>query len=175
MAEEKEDQKEESTEPPKKKGNKMLLIIIIAATVVLGGGGFAAYMLLASNGSSDSEQGEQGEHGEKKGAHGDSKTQDTVMFALDPFVLNLGDQGRYLKVTIEFEISDVSMHDFAKSKTPQLRDTIITLVSSKSLSSISNPEGKFQLKDEVLFRANQIMGMEKDLFKNLYFTEFVMQ
>jgi len=48
-------------------------------------------------------------------------------------------------------------------------------VSSKSLNSISSPEGKFQLKDEVLFRANQIMGMDKDIFKNLFFTEFVMQ
>jgi flagellar FliL protein len=99
----------------------------------------------------------------------------SVIVALDPFVLNLSDRGRYLKVTLKFEITDSSLQAVVKEKTPQLRDTIITLVSSKSLNSISSPEGKFQLKDEVLFRANQIMGMDKDIFKNLFFTEFVMQ
>ena len=97
------------------------------------------------------------------------------MVELDPFVLNLSDHGRYLKVTLQFEISDPSQQDLIRNKTPQLRDTIITLVSSKSLNSISSAEGKFQLKDELLFRANQIIGMEKDVLKNLYFTEFVMQ
>jgi len=82
------------------------------------------------------------------------------MVELDPFVLNLSDHGRYLKVTLQFEISDPSHQNLITNKTPQLRDTIITLVSSKSLNSISSAEGKFQLKDELLFRANQIIGME---------------
>lgn len=163
MADEKDDIQEETPELPKKKGNKMLVIIIAVVCIVVGGG-FIGYKLMASKGSET-----ETENKEVK------TTKESVIFALDPFVLNLADNGRYLKVSIQFEISDKSMHDFVKSKTPQLRDTIITLVSSKSLNSISSPEGKFQLKDEVLFRANQILGMEKDIFKNLYFTEFVMQ
>jgi flagellar FliL protein len=129
---------------------------------VLGAGGFIGYKLMASKGDGGGEE---------------QKIEKAVarVFALDPFVLNLADQGRYLKMTVQFELSDKSMMQSVQTRTPQLRDTIITLVSSKSLSSISSPEGKFQLKDEVLFRANQIMGMEKDIFKNLYFTEFVMQ
>ncbi|MEW6601319.1 MAG: flagellar basal body-associated FliL family protein, partial [Nitrospirota bacterium] len=142
--------------------SKTLIIIIAAAVLVLGAGGFAGYKLLAGK-KSDSKT-----HEEKSDAK-------TSMIAMDPFVLNLADHGRYLKVTIQFEISDQSLSETVKSKTPQLRDTIITLVSSKSLNSMSSPEGKFQLKDELLFRANQVMGMEKDVFKNLYFTEFVMQ
>lgn len=150
-------------EMKRKEGNKKLLIIFIAVFLVLGAGGFAGYKLMASKGSGDTaEQKEQ-------------KTDKTTIFALDPFILNLSDLGRYLKVTIQLELSDKELETDVKEKTPQLRDTIITLVSSKSRSSISSPEGKFQLKDEILFRANQIMGMEKDAFKNLYFTEFVMQ
>jgi flagellar FliL protein len=161
MADEKEELKDEAPAPPKK-GSKTLIIIIVAAAVVLGAGGFAGYKLLA-------------------GKKSDSKTQEakadanTSIVALDPFVLNLADHGRYLKVTIQFEISDKSLSETVKNKTPQLRDTIITLVSSKSLNSISSPEGKFQLKDELLFRANQVIGVDKDIFKNLFFTEFVMQ
>jgi len=162
MAEEKDDIQNETPEPPPKKGSKMLIIIIVAATIVLGAGGLIGFKLLAGK-KSDTDQ-----HEEKSSAQ-------SSIVALDPFVLNLADHGRYLKVTIQFEINDDSLKDLVQTKTPQLRDTIITLVSIKSLNSISSPEGKFQLKDEVLFRANQIMGMNKDVFKNLYFTEFVMQ
>jgi flagellar FliL protein len=166
MADEQEEVQEETAKSPPKKGNKMLIMIIIAVTVVLGAGGIIGYMLMSGD---ETEAGTEAEKKEEKAK------EETGIFALDPFVLNLADHGRYLKVSIQFEISDESMHDFVKTKTPQLRDTIITLVSSKSLASISSPEGKFQLKDEVLFRANQILGMEKDIFKNLFFTEFVMQ
>jgi flagellar FliL protein len=162
MADEKEEIQEEQPEVPKKKASKAILIIVVAASIVLGAGGFVGYKLLA------------GRDGDT-GSEARIKDEKTSIIALDPFVLNLADRGRYLKVTIQFEVSDMSLQAAVKSKTPQLRDTIITLVSSKSLNSISSPEGKFQLKDEVLFRANQIMGMEKDVFKNLYFTEFVMQ
>jgi flagellar FliL protein len=163
MADEKNDLQEETPEGSKKEGgNKKLLIIIIAATIVLGAGGFAGYKLLASKGG--------GNEALKK-----HEIANTSIFALTPFILNLLDHGRYLKVTIQFEITDKSLHEGVEAKTPQLRDTIITLVSSKSINSISSPEGKSQLKDELLFRANQIMGMDKDIFKNLYFTEFVMQ
>lgn len=161
MADEKDELKEEVPAPPKK-GSKTLIIIIVVAAVVLSAGGFAGYKLLAGK-KSDGK------------THGEQSNTKTSIIALDPFVLNLADHGRYLKVTIQFEISDQALGETVKGKTPQLRDTIITLVSSKSLNSISSPEGKFQLKDELLFRANQVMGMDKDIFKNLYFTEFVMQ
>ncbi len=164
MADEKDEVQEGTPTPAQGKGNKMLIIIIVAVTVVLAVGGVLAYTLMGSKGEDVEAETKKVE--EKK---------ESVIFALDPFVLNLADHGRYLKVSIQFEITDESMHEFVKTKTPQLRDTIITLVSSKSLNSISSPEGKFQLKDEVLFRANQILGMEKDIFKNLFFTEFVMQ
>ena len=162
MAEENENVQDEAAEAPPKKTNTKLIIIVAAALIVLIAGGFVGYTLLSGKG------------GEEE-THEKHLKADTTIFALSPFVLNLSDHGRYLKVTIQFEIADESQQEIVKAKTPQLRDTIITLVSSKSLNSISSPEGKFQLKDEVLFRANQIMGMENDIFKNLYFTEFVMQ
>ena len=134
----------------------------MAASIVLGAGGFVGFKLLASKGNEgEPEKGEE--------------VKSSSIVALDPFVLNLAEHGRYLKVTIQFEVSEDSLQGHIKEKTPQLRDTIITLVSSKSLNSISSPEGKFQLKDEILFRANQVMGMEKDFLRNVFFTEFVLQ
>lgn len=165
MAEEKDDVQEETAAPPQKKGNLKLIIIIAAVTIVLGAGGFVGYKLMSGGGD---EEGADAHKIEEASAP-------STIVPLTPFILNLTDQGRYLKVTIEFEIADETAMSLVENKTPQLRDTIITLVSSKSIKSISSPEGKFQLKDELLFRANQVMGMEKDILKNLYFTEFVMQ
>ena len=163
MADEREEVQEETAEGPQKKGSSSkLLVIIIAAAIVLGAGGFVGFKLLASK-------------GEEKENQKVEETKSSTMIEIEPFVLNLSDHGRYLKLTIQFEISDEAHAELIKNKTPHLRDTIITLVSSKTLISISSAEGKFQLKDELLFRANQIMGMEKDILKNLYFTEFVMQ
>lgn len=168
MAEEKDELQVETpgAKGSKKGGSKKLLIIIVAAAVVLGAGGFAGYKMMAGKG------GGTGEHEEQKKEAENAKT---AIVAMDPFVLNLSEHGRYLKITVQFEISDKAKEEIVKEKIPQLRDTIITLVSSKSLNSISSAEGKFQLKDEILYRANQVMGMEKDIFKNLFFTEFVMQ
>jgi flagellar FliL protein len=113
-------------------------------------------------------QGKPGQAGEKA-----AETAKIALLPLDPFVMNLAEPGRFLKMSIQFELSDESYRQLVADKIPQLRDAIIILVSSKSFDSVSRPEGKFQLKDEILLRANQALG--KDVFKNLYFTEFVMQ
>ncbi len=147
----------------KKKGGMKLLIIIGIVLLLLGGGGVLAYtMLIKDKGEADSVE-EAIEEEVKK----------TALVLLNPFVVNLSDDGRYLKVTMQFEVMDESFEEQVKEKTPNLRDIIITLLSSKSVASVSGVEGKFQLKDEILLRANQMMG--SDVFSNIYFTDFVMQ
>ncbi|MCX7913345.1 MAG: flagellar basal body-associated FliL family protein [Thermodesulfovibrionales bacterium] len=154
---------ETQKEEPKKGGGKKKLIIIIAiALLVFGGGGFFAYSTFFGSQSKEGSA----QKTEK------SKTK-SAMMPLDPFILNLAEHGRFLKLTIQLELSDAANQPLATERIPQLRDAIITLVSSKSAESLSSPEGKFLLKDEILLRANQAVG--KDIFKNLYFTEFVMQ
>lgn len=145
------------------KGGKKKLLIIVALVVLLLGGGVADYLLFFVS------KGKGAEAGHKEAS---SKAK-TVLVPLDPFVLNLAEQGRFLKMTMQLELNDQALQPTVTTKMPQLRDVTITLVSSKSVESVSSPEGKFQLKDELLLRANQVMG--KDAFKNLYFTEFIMQ
>lgn len=164
MAEEKLDNQSEQTQQEQpRKGNKKLIIIIAGATLLLLASGFIAYTMLYGG-------------KEKAGAAAYKKEEHSgkdVLVSLDPFILNLAEQGRFLKVTMQFELADKSYQPMTSDKIPQLRDAIIILIGSKSAESISSPEGKFQLKDELLLRANQTMG--KDVFKNIYFTEFVMQ
>jgi flagellar protein FliL len=96
-----------------------------------------------------------------------------VLFSMDPFVLNLSDPGRHLKVAVQFELFREEDELKVKERGPKLRDTLIMLFSSKTTEAVSSPEGKFQLKDEILLRANQ--AMEREVFRNVYFTDFVMQ
>lgn len=154
------EERHEEVHHEEKKGGKRTFLILFIVLTLLGGGGLS-YLFLFNKKAATSE------------AEQKKPAQKTALIALDPFVLNLLEQGRFLKVSMQFEINDETQREFVQSRIPQLRDAIITLVSSKSVESIASPEGKIQLKDEILLRANQVM--ERDVFKNLYFTEFVMQ
>src|SRR5271169_5013260 len=163
MDEEKDEKlEEESTPPKKKKGKGLILIIVIAVAVVLGGGG--AFFFLTKSG---------GDKAPKKGEA--STKEESAMFSLDPFVVNLSDQGatKFLKVSMQLELSSKAAEESAKAKTPQLRDAVINLLTSKTSDSMMSPEGKLQLKDEINMMANQILG--NNAVKNVYLTEFVMQ
>ncbi|GMT47642.1 MAG: flagellar basal body-associated protein FliL [bacterium] len=166
MADEKEEKQEEEPgeKKPEKKGKLKLIIVAVIAIALLGGGGFFAYSMFL------------GRKAETKAVplNGDNlNSEQPALFPLAPFVVNLADRGRFLKVTIKLEMTDIKYEELVKERTPHLRDTVITLLSSKTAESISTPEGKFQLKDELLMRANAAAG--RDVFKNIYFTDFVMQ
>jgi flagellar FliL protein len=164
MAEEKDAfASEEKTEQPKSgKKNLLIVIVIVVLALALAGAGFAYLQFFKAK------------PGAVENRKEEKKETKSALIAIDPFVLNLAEQGRFLKVSMQFEIADATQQQSVNEKMPQLRDAIITLVSSKSAEAVSSPEGKFQLKDEILLRANQAMG-KGVVFRNLYFTEFVMQ
>lgn len=164
MAEDTEELAGEREEPKKKKGKNMLLIIIIAAAVLAGGAGAFFFLARAGDGKV-----------QKKESHEEAKIEEGVMVALDPFVVNLSDNNgnRFLKVTMQLEVAGPAVMEKAKNKTPQLRDAVITLLTSRTSDSLVSPEGKLQLKDEVNIMANQILG--NNSVKNVYLTDFVMQ
>jgi flagellar FliL protein len=162
MADKDADQDKEGAEEevPKKSNKKMMLIIIIAiVALALAAGGFLLVPKLIG--------------GQDKKV--ETASVEGVMFALDPFVVNLSDPGgpKFLKVSIQLELTSSSVTEKAKQKTPELRDAIITLLTSKSSESLFPPEGKLQLKDEITARMNQILGTNS--VKNVYLTDFVMQ
>ncbi len=161
MAEEKEGSGEQGGQ--KKKGSKLLLIIIAVVVLAAAGGG-TFFFLTKKSGDQKTEE-------KKK----EDKPIETVNFGLDPFVVNLNDPtgSRFLKLTIQIELANAKLLELAKAKTPQMRDAIITLLTSKSSETLIAPEGKLQLKDEITIRLNQVMG--EGNVKNVFLTEFVMQ
>lgn len=163
MADEKDETQIEQPQQPKKGISKKLLIIIIGAILIVVASGFVGYTMLSSGKSKAGEKEIKEEKNREK----------SVLIPLDPFVVNLSEYGKYLKISMQFELTNESYQAMVKQRIPQMRDVVITHLSSKSAESVLNPEGKFQLKDEILLRVNQAIG--KDVFKNLYFTDFVLQ
>ncbi|MBI5345213.1 MAG: flagellar basal body-associated FliL family protein [Deltaproteobacteria bacterium] len=173
---EKEKEKEEAAHPPKK--GKGLLIAIIAA-VVLAGAGAAGLILFkgkAPTGGGQEKDAPASKHAgapEKEGRGG--KEEAGSVFKLEPFIVNLQDNSgtRYLKLTLNLELSSPDMQSELAAQNSKVRDSLIILLSSKNYSDIGTVEGKYQLRDEIVARVNQFITRGK--VKTAYFTEFVIQ
>jgi flagellar protein FliL len=163
MINESEEDQSGSPQSPSRGLGKKMIILLGGLVLLLGIGGYFGYTLFFQ---------EKGP-GAKAGHKENKEPEKVAIIALDPFILNLSDPGRHLKVAVQLELKNAKDEVQVKERTPKLRDIIIMLLTSKSVDSVSSPEGKFQLKDEILLRANQAMG--KELFRNVYFTDFVMQ
>ncbi len=177
---EKPKEEEQAQAPPKKKG-KLKLIIIIVAVLVLGGGA-AAYFFLFSGGTEPEGGVEAAAEGGAEGA-GEAGAEEApvvlaedVTFSLDNFIVNVeGDVGdiRYLKIEIMLELENEAMEKEVEMKTPKIRDSILTILTNKSVADISDVNGKLRLKEEMKARINSFLVLGK--IKDVYFTEFIIQ
>lgn len=161
----------EETEKPKKAKSKLLIIIIIAVLLLtlLGVGGFIVYKKVLSPPSEDVKKEQAAKEAEEEAA-----TLGLVT-PFEPFIVNLqGEAGkRYLKVTMQVELSSAEVSEEVTNKMPQIKDSIITVLSSKATRDLLTIEGKFKLKEEILLRINKLL--KRGVVKNVYFVEFVIQ
>ncbi|MEY4527192.1 MAG: Flagellar basal body-associated protein FliL [Nitrospirota bacterium] len=158
-----------------------LLIMVVAAALVAGlGGAFIIVKFMGGhNGGGEAAEEHKAEAGSKSDGHGEASGKQAaapgVMFDLDPFIVNLADAPdiRYLKLTMKLELENEGVAANLSSRIPQLRDTVLVLLSSKDSTTIRTPQGKFQLRDEVTQRINGLLP--KPGVKTAYFTDFVVQ
>lgn len=161
---------------------KLLIIVVVAALTAGLGGAFVVVKLLGGKSESASvtddhkpePQAKTESHGEGGGKHGPA-TVPGAMFDLEPFIVNLADSPeiRYLKLTVKLEAENEAVSAELSSRVPQLRDTILVLLSSKDSTTIRTPQGKFQLRDEITQRVNGLLP--KPGVRSAYFTDFVVQ
>jgi flagellar FliL protein len=98
-----------------------------------------------------------------------------TIFPLQTFIVNLADAGgkRYLRVTMELELTRGTSADDLKNRLPQMRDNILMVLPSKRFEEIRTLEGKTSLRNEIIVSLNGLFGQES--ISNIYFTEFVVQ
>jgi flagellar FliL protein len=174
MAEEtKKDKEAEKQEPPPKKKSIILWVILGCAVVVIGIGGYFGWTLFVKKETNESND----KTKISEAAAKNKPEEGRIIFPLESFIVNLmdntGSGKRYLKATIELEISGEADKKKLESYKTQMKDTILMLLSSRSFEEIKTVEGKQDLKQAVLFQINQMVG--GNIVQRIYFTEFVVQ
>lgn len=97
------------------------------------------------------------------------------IYTLEPFKVNLADQGGGIMVQaiIELEFFDEESLTQAEIITSRIRNIIINLLSSKTKKELLPVRGKLFLRDQILRSINA--RLNKGGLKYVYFSKFVIQ
>jgi len=96
--------------------------------------------------------------------------------SLEPFLVNLADadEPRFVKTTFQLGLAEELKEENKSSPSvPAMRDSIITLLSSKTAEQILTSQGKDKLREEIRARINAISPKMKVL--EVYIVDFVVQ
>jgi flagellar FliL protein len=152
-------------------GRKTVMLIIGVAVLISVGltAGVVMYILNSHNVSV-------AEAGSTKKADEAKKKEPPTIYPLEPFIVNISDGQniRYLKLKVEL---DVTAGEEAKAELDRylapLRDSILVLLTSKTLQDVQDLPGKNRLREEILATASKILPPGK--IHRVYFTDFVVQ
>jgi flagellar FliL protein len=150
----------ENPKPEKKPKPIKLLIIIGIGVLILGAAGGGAWFFFFKGKPSPSPA---------------TAASNGHIYKMEPFLVNLADPGqpRYLKLTLQLEINQEKPNEEFEKRQPQLRDAILTILSSRNYRDIMTSEGKAALREEIKGKVNQLLVKVKA--QNIFFTEFVIQ
>ncbi len=153
-----EEEQKQVLEKPK---STKLLIILILVIVLAGGVGAGAYFYFFR----------------AAGDNVEAKRQESVPIyhELDTFMVNLADQGgkRFLKATIRLKVNSSQVGEECKVRGFEVRDIVLTLLTSKESEDVIKPEDKLVLKKQIMEAVNRVL--EKGHVTDVYFTEFLVQ
>lgn len=162
-----------SAEKPQKKKSKFKLILIILIVLILVGGGAAAYFLFFKPKAAENTAPQTVENVAVPKPAATQKI--GPLYSFETFIVNLADPGgtRYLKITMQAELDSDKLNEEMEMRKPQVRDIILTVLSSKTYAEVSTAQGKLTLKQEIIRRVN--LTLTTGSVKSVYFTEFVSQ
>lgn len=149
----------ENAESLKPKSSMKKLIILVVLVAVLGGGGFFGYQKFFAK---------------EQGAPKEVVVQ-PVIHDLETFLVNLSDPGgkRYLKITMKLKMNGPDGAAEIVNRNFEVRDLILTILSSKEFEDVARPEDKLALKQELMTSLNRTL--HNGQVQDIYFTEFLVQ
>ena len=160
---------EENSNQDNGNGFNLSLIIAVVLSVVLATS--LSYFMLMKFGGLANNNGQQNEEQEKKQEEKVKKLGPT--HSLSQFLVNLSGSNSYVKLKISVEVDNQEVISEIQNRTPQIRDTIISILRTKEMKDInSNPSAK-QLRQEIRTGINENLANGK--VTNVFFTEFVVQ
>ncbi len=140
--------------PPR---SKKLLIIAVALVVVvmLVLAGVAGLLMLKKSKSADDEHAE-----DVAATQPFDLSKPPTFVSLEPFVVNLApeDGERYLQVVLALRVADPKTGEMIGGFMPAIRHQINLLLAGKLPSELATPAGRESLADEIVERANGVLG-----------------
>jgi flagellar FliL protein len=135
-------------------------------------GGLVAYFLLTNTSEQNTNPQTQEKMVKKKVS---DMAQIGPIYPLDQFIVNLvsNNADRYLKCKVSLELDSPDLQNEIDKKLPAVRDTIINILSSKTVEEIQTAKGKEKLKEEIKRKLNEMLTTGE--IRHVYFTEFVIQ
>ena len=89
----------------------------------------------------------------------------------EPFVSNIKDSNKILKIIIKLEISNSRIEEVVDAKNPEIRHEINLLLRGKTEEDLKGSEGQSMLQREILDLIKKLLDTES--VKNVYFDEFI--
>ncbi len=105
----------------------------------------------------------------------DERTEMGPMVDIREFLVNIisEDNNHYLRTSMTVELSHDKAYNELNKRMPQIRDSILLLISNKTFDELYDSHGKKQLKAELLLTINDILTSGEATA--IYFTDFVVQ
>lgn len=149
--------------PKKKRGGRTLLIAAVAV-VAVGGGGTAAFLTMRGQPATTAEE--------------SPKAAEPGLLSLEPFVVNLADEGRsrFLRVSVRLVVDGPEQAEHVQKDEVALvrvRSTILELLTQQTAERIVTTEGKAALKQAIGEGAEAALHGTKVI--DVLFSDFVVQ
>jgi len=120
---------------------------------------------------------EAGEHGSGEGGHGEAVADagDADFFNFDNIVVNpAGTAGtRFLSCSVSFQMTEEKDHKAFEHAEVQIKDLLITILSSKTVDELSDIDSRNKMRLEILRAVNKLVAPASA--KAVYLVDFVLQ
>jgi len=168
------DKEQDEGKEGKSGGGLLPVINLVLLVLVLAVGGFVAWKLMTMEQPAEKpavaavEQTDQTTIPEAE----EESDAPPVTMEIGDLTLNLSGQ-RYLRVKMTLKLRNEEAKTKVSQNMDEIRDLLISSVSGKKFSDINSTQGKYELKLDLIYRINRIVGGKP--VKKIYFTEFVSQ
>lgn len=125
--------------------------------------------------SSAKGHGEKSESKESEGGEGGEAGAEPNIYIVKDLILNpAGTNGtRFLLTTVGFEVSNAEAKKELEAKDVQVRDALNTVLSAKTLGSLSVPEKRDSLREEISEKVGKLLHSGE--LTSVYFSKFIIQ
>ena len=158
---------------PRLGGSKLVPLILVVNVAMMGAVLFMVMRKPSASAPASVEAPAPSEHGEAAaGGHGPGPG---PVLKLENFVIQLRgvDQDRYVRVAFDVEVTTDVDKEVVQARLPQIRDSVITYFSDRTLDELRGSEGIERTKLALVKRLDEIVPGRR--VRALYITDFIIQ